>query len=212
MLARKPKTCQRLLIFTVLTLLCTMGSLYWNNENLDHPAQMCRFAWVFSFLIWARTQHFQQDFICAQRKLESPQADLSLRCPPWRRFGSLADGKTALRRLWSDCADVLADLSLRWAHMQSCRKCCAPALLWHNAWKHHIWSISLGFVSNYVKIETLRLIPTGVRNKLNTSNNNWIVKSENVLSRLSKYIENFTTKKWKFSDKYSDIFKFLLKT
>ena len=26
---------------------------------------------------------------------------------------------------WSDCADGLVDL--RWAHMQSCRKCCTPA-------------------------------------------------------------------------------------
>ena len=31
-------------------------------------------------------------------------------------------------------------------------------------------------------------------------------------TRLFKYIENFTTKNWKFSDKNSDIFKFLLKT
>ena len=34
---------------------------------------------------------------------------------------------SALRRLWSDCANAQADLSLRWAHMYSCRKCCAPA-------------------------------------------------------------------------------------
>ena len=31
-------------------------------------------------------------------------------------------------------------------------------------------------------------------------------------TRLFIYIENFTTKTWKFSDKNSDIFKFLLKT
>ena len=31
-------------------------------------------------------------------------------------------------------------------------------------------------------------------------------------TRLFKYIENFTTKNWKFSDKNSDIFMFLLKT
>ena len=31
------------------------------------------------------------------------------------------------RRLLSDCADAQADLSLRWAHMQSCRKCYVPA-------------------------------------------------------------------------------------
>ena len=30
------------------------------------------------------------------------------------------------RRLRSACATAQADLSLRWAHMQSCRKCCAP--------------------------------------------------------------------------------------
>ena len=31
-------------------------------------------------------------------------------------------------------------------------------------------------------------------------------------TRLFKYIENFTTKNWKFSDKNFDIFLFLLKT
>ena len=38
-------------------------------------------------------------------------------------FGYL---QSALRRRWSDCADVQADLSLSREHMQSCRKCCAP--------------------------------------------------------------------------------------
>ena len=32
----------------------------------------------------------------------------------------------AQRGLRSACADAQADLSLRWVHMQSCRKCCAP--------------------------------------------------------------------------------------
>ena len=36
----------------------------------------------------------------------------------------------ALRRLRSDCADAQADLSLRWAHIQSWRKCCGPAQIW----------------------------------------------------------------------------------
>ena len=31
-------------------------------------------------------------------------------------------------------------------------------------------------------------------------------------TRLFKYIENFITKNWKFSDKNSDMFLFLLKT
>ena len=34
--------------------------------------------------------------------------------------------QTALRRLWPDCADAHANLSLRWALMQCCRKYCAP--------------------------------------------------------------------------------------
>ena len=29
--------------------------------------------------------------------------------------------------LWSECTDAQSDLSLRWAHIQSYRKCCAPA-------------------------------------------------------------------------------------
>ena len=37
---------------------------------------------------------------------------------PW----ILAYPQSTLRRLRSDCADAQADLSIRWAHMQSCRK------------------------------------------------------------------------------------------
>ena len=33
------------------------------------------------------------------------------------------------RRLRSDCANAQADLSLRWAHRQFCKKYCAPALV-----------------------------------------------------------------------------------
>ena len=40
---------------------------------------------------------------------------------------SLGWPQNALRRLWSDCAYAQADLSLRWAHMPSCRYCCALA-------------------------------------------------------------------------------------
>ena len=32
-----------------------------------------------------------------------------------------------LQRLWSDCMDAQADLSLHRVHMQFCRKCCVPA-------------------------------------------------------------------------------------
>ena len=41
-----------------------------------------------------------------------------------RHFGSLATHRVPCR-LWSDFADADADFSLSWAHMQSCRKCCA---------------------------------------------------------------------------------------
>ena len=33
----------------------------------------------------------------------------------------------AQRRLLSDCAYAQSDKSLRWAHMQYCRKCCVSA-------------------------------------------------------------------------------------
>ena len=42
--------------------------------------------------------------------------------------------QSTLRRLWSDCVDVQADLSLCLAHMWSCWFCKAPA---------HIWSVIL---------------------------------------------------------------------
>ena len=32
--------------------------------------------------------------------------------------------QSAMRRLWSDLVDAQVDMSLRWALMQSCRKCC----------------------------------------------------------------------------------------
>ena len=44
----------------------------------------------------------------------------------WRRFRSLATDSEPCDD-WSDCVDAQADLTLRWAHMQSCRKCCGPA-------------------------------------------------------------------------------------
>ena len=44
----------------------------------------------------------------------------------WRRFQPSAT-ESARWRLWSDFANAQADLSLRWAHMQSCRKCYAAA-------------------------------------------------------------------------------------
>ena len=37
--------------------------------------------------------------------------------------------QTIPRRLQSGCANAQADLSLRRAHVQSCRKCCAPAYI-----------------------------------------------------------------------------------
>ena len=44
-----------------------------------------------------------------------------------KTFWILGCLQSALRRFWSDCADAQADLSLRWALLQSIGKCCAPA-------------------------------------------------------------------------------------
>ena len=72
--------------------------------------------------IWHGAQYFQQDCICAQQKLRSAcasaQSDQSLRRPREDALGAQAN--LSLR-----CAQ--ADLSLRWAHMYSGRKCCALA-------------------------------------------------------------------------------------
>ena len=47
------------------------------------------------------------------------------------------------RRLWSDCAKAQADLSLRWAHMQSCNKYCAPAPapVWYWPKQLYVWQV-----------------------------------------------------------------------
>ena len=47
----------------------------------------------------------------------------------YRSLNSLkaVEGICNQRRLWSDCADAQADLSLRWSHKSYCRFCRAPA-------------------------------------------------------------------------------------
>ena len=76
------------------------------------------------------SQHLLQDCVCAQRWLRSAcaaaQSDQSLRCPPEDALGPWLP-QSVLRRLLSDCAEAQADLSIRFAHMQFCRKCCVPA-------------------------------------------------------------------------------------
>ena len=59
----------------------------------------------------------------------------SLCCPPVRRYFGYLTTHTVPCEDWSDCteaqtdlcADVQADLSLRWEHMQPCRAYCGPA-------------------------------------------------------------------------------------
>ena len=63
--------------------------------------------------VGSREQHFLQD--CSENSCLSvhTRSLISL-----RRFGSLPT-HSALRRPWSDC----------WAQMQSCQKCCVPAVI-----------------------------------------------------------------------------------
>ena len=82
---------------------------------------------------WAAAQHFLQGCMCAQQRLRatcaSAQSDQRLHRALCGRKGS----KTSYggqQLLWSDCADAQADQSHCWAHMQSCRMCCASAQLW----------------------------------------------------------------------------------
>ena len=78
---------------------------------------------------WAGAQHSLQDCVCAQWRLRSawPDACWTVFAVRMKRLWILGYPQSAMRRLWSDCADAQADLSLRWARMQYCRKWCAPA-------------------------------------------------------------------------------------
>ena len=57
----------------------------------------------------------------AQRRLRSAWASPSLIRVPLSACGSLSYPLSARRGLWSDWANVQADLSLRWAHKSFCR-------------------------------------------------------------------------------------------
>ena len=50
----------------------------------------------------------------------------------WKTLWIFGYPQSAMRRLWSACADAQADQSLRRAHMQSCRKRWAPANMCNN--------------------------------------------------------------------------------
>ena len=47
------------------------------------------------------------------------------------------------RRFWSDCASAQSDLNLRWSHLQSISKCCAPTNLWVANEEYHADSLKL---------------------------------------------------------------------
>ena len=83
----------------------------------------------------------------SSKDFASTQSDQSFRCPP----EDALDHKlhSAMRRLWLDCADAQADLSLRWAHMQSCRNCCAKLINnFKSILKDRIHTSLLGFRSD----------------------------------------------------------------
>ena len=63
-----------------------------------------------------------------------PESSLSA----WRKLGSLLTLLSAQRRLWSDWADVQADLSLRWAYIPFCRFCHALAHILCVTWQSNI--------------------------------------------------------------------------
>ena len=97
---------------------------------LYHPvvhAGLCDFCQC----IWAVSWQNQQNDMCAQRWLRSAEAsaqsDQCLHCALSGNPRSHNASSCGQRKLWSDCADALADLSLRWAHMSFCWFCGAAA-------------------------------------------------------------------------------------
>ena len=78
--------------------------------------------------VWAESQRFLQDRMGAkQTQISLPiRAFLSVFAAHYLGRQESKAYSCEQRRLWSDCADVHADLSLRWAYMQSCRKYCVP--------------------------------------------------------------------------------------
>ena len=63
-------------------------------------------------IIWVGVQHFLQDCMCTLRRLrpDCAQADHSFCCPPENASNPWLP-RECLRKLWSDCANGLADLS-----------------------------------------------------------------------------------------------------
>ena len=85
----------------------------------------------------------EQKWLCAQRRLRlaepSTQSDQSLRNWTASRNGrSLAYLFNTQRRLWSNCADVQADLSLRWAQLLFSCFCHNAAQITSSTELHHI--------------------------------------------------------------------------
>ena len=80
----------------------------------------------------SRALHFPQDGMCACAASDvsdqpaHPHSLIKIIAHSVSSQGPKASSG-GQRRLWSDCADAQADLSLRWAHIQYSRKCCAPA-------------------------------------------------------------------------------------
>ena len=88
-----------------------------------------------------RGQHAQKDTVphfaiqlsrgtafLTRLRVHPAKAKISLRIR-MKTLRILGYPQSALRRLRSDCADAQADLRLRKAHIQSCKKCFAPAKL-----------------------------------------------------------------------------------
>ena len=97
----------------------------------------------------------------------------------------LDDPKCAQKRFWSDCTNAQGDLNLRWAHM--------PEGVWSDV--------------------ATRITGSEITGKLNICLLKHSYKSHSYFhtdtitkTRLFKYIDTFTSKSWKFSDKKNLIF------
>ena len=132
-----------------------------------------------------------------KRKLRSAYRVISMFSIHLKTLWILGNPQSALQRLWSDFVDAQAALSLCLAHMPSCRKCCALAIMIFSEWHRCTIIYTDGIVQVYVRVRLLStpnsaliLIGSGFRPSKTTEitlmTSSWAASSDELLSSMRK--------------------------